>query len=51
MADNSFAFIQAVFHVVLFIVIHGRRAGIKARAIGTKPNQKSEIKNRKFFNP
>jgi hypothetical protein len=33
MADNSSAFIQAVFHVILFIVIHGHRGqrGFKAR--------------------
>jgi hypothetical protein len=31
MDDGAFAFIQAVFHVVLFIVVHGQRArrGIK----------------------
>ena len=26
MEDGAFAFIQAVFHVLLFIVIHGNRA-------------------------
>ena len=33
MDDNSFAAIQALFHVILVIVLHGRRReyGIKAR--------------------
>ena len=26
MEDGAFAFIQAVFHVLLFIVVHGNRA-------------------------
>ena len=26
MEDGAFAFIQAVFHVLLFIVVHGKRA-------------------------
>ena len=26
MEDSAFAFIQAVFHVLLFIVVHGTRA-------------------------
>ena len=32
MSDDAFAFIQAVFHVILFIVVHGHRArhGIRA---------------------
>ena len=32
MADDPFAFIQAVFHLILFIVVHGQRtrSGIKA---------------------
>lgn len=38
MNDNAFAFIQAVFHVVLFMVIHGNRA----RQI---KNRKSKTKN------
>ena len=31
MEDGAFAFIQAVFHVVLFILVHGNRARNAAR--------------------
>jgi hypothetical protein len=31
MEDGAFAFIQAVFHMLLFIVVHGNRARKGAR--------------------
>ncbi len=31
MEDGAFAFIQAVFHVLLFLVVHGNRARNGAR--------------------
>jgi hypothetical protein len=47
MADDAFAFIQAVFHVILFIVVHGHRArrGIKAH------RKQTEVHNRNSTNP
>ncbi len=46
MDDGVLAFIQAVFHVVLFIVIHGQRAqqGLQARRKQT--NSRETVKRR-----
>jgi hypothetical protein len=37
--DNDFTFIHVVFHVILFIVVHGLRAqrGPNARSQSNKP--------------
>ena len=37
MEDGAFAFIQAVFHVLLFIVVHGNRA-----QTGLRPSHKQK---------
>jgi hypothetical protein len=37
MEDGAFAFIQAVFHVLLFIVVHGSRA-----RKGVRPSHKQK---------
>jgi hypothetical protein len=42
MADDAFAFTQAVFHVVLFIVAHGHRA----RQGNKAPRKQREAQNR-----
>ena len=42
MSDDAFAFIQAMFHVVLFMVIHGRRA---------RQIKNCKSKSQKVFNP
>jgi hypothetical protein len=39
MNDGGFAFIQAVFHVVLFIVIHGQRTKQRPRVNRGKTSQ------------
>jgi hypothetical protein len=53
MADDSFAFAHALFHVILFIVIHGNRARRHKARTSVEPKAKSQIKNRKrkFFDP
>ena len=55
MHDSSFAFVQAVFHVILFIVLHGssrsrKRArplsgiSVKPRARVLRPPTKTQVK-------
>jgi hypothetical protein len=39
MVDNNFAFIQAVFHVIVFILIHGSRS-----QRGTRVNSNQRVK-------
>jgi hypothetical protein len=43
MADDAFAFIQAVFHVVLFIVLHGHRARLVSKPTAGKERRKTDI--------